>query len=122
MTSDLCFQSLPQAAGLGALGEAGGRPGHSPAAGAQQRLGQQVLPGSQPGSDWLYSAGQSSLWFCLPSLQRPGRGPGHAAAGLPLLGRPGSLHGRQEAGDAGGRRRAQVPAAAGPGASSTSHL
>lgn len=51
--------------------------------------------------------------------QRPGCRPGHAAAGLPLLGRPGSLHGRQEAGDSGGRRRPPLPAAARAGASLT---
>lgn len=54
--------------------------------------------------------------------QRPGRGPGHAAAGLPLLGRPGPLHGRPEAGDPGGRRRAALPAAAGAGASLTAAM
>ena len=49
-------------------------------------------------------------------LQRPGCRSGHAAAGLPLLGRSGALHGRQEAGDSGGRRRAQIPPAARTGA------
>ena len=45
-------------------------------------------------------------------VQWSGRGSGHAAAGLSLLRRSGSLDGCQETGDSGRWRCAQIPAAA----------